>query len=261
VKATDRVPIGMFISAGRGPTRSVRTHTGADGQELLIIGGEGHNAGEKGGRNEERYERLAAFAREEFNATQVTHRWSSQDLQPADGLAYVGRYTLLSRHVWVAAGYRKWGLTAGTASALALVDRIQGRESALATLLDSWRVTPRKSALGLAKESVKDARHFVGDHLRRPRPGPITDLKPGEGAVMRHGGQTVAAARDLDGTLHAVSPTCTHLGCRVLFNQAERSWDCPCHGSRFATDGTVLEGPATRPLIARGPDDDSSATP
>jgi Rieske Fe-S protein len=88
----------------------------------------------------------------------------------------------------------------------------------------------------------------VGDRLRRPDGDTLEDLGPGEGRLLKVGGRLVAAARDTDGAVHAVSPVCTHLGCRVAWNTAERSWDCPCHGSRFAVDGTVLQGPAVDPL-------------
>lgn len=247
-------PDGMFISAGRGPTRSIRSHF-AGGGEVLVLGGEGHNAGEQGDRTPAKYAALLEFAREHFAPTQVTHRWSSQDLSPADGLPYVGGLTPISRRVHVAAGFRKWGLSGGTAAALALVERIEGERTPFAKLTDAWRITPRRSAKGLIAEGTKDARHMIGDRLRTPDDGELEALAPGEGALLRHGGEVVAASRDLDGQLHAVSPVCTHLGCRVLWNAAECSWDCPCHGSRFAPDGEVLEGPATRALADRLSDD------
>lgn len=247
-RATEPVPDGMFISAGAAPTRSIRSTPDGNGGELLVIGGEGHNAGEQGGSNPERYARLAAFGREHFGDGEVTHRWSSQDLQPADGLPYVGPLTPMSSRVHIASGFRKWGLTNGTAAALAIADAITGQDNAFGKLTHAWRITPRRSAVGLAKEGFKDGRHMLGDRLKRAERSSAEELQPGEGALVRHGGRIVAAARDDDGTLHLRSSTCTHLGCRVLWNTAERSWDCPCHGSRFAPDGEVLEGPASTPL-------------
>ena len=252
-RATGPVPDGMFISAGSAPTRSIRSTPDGEGGELLVIGGEGHNAGEKGDTTPARYERLAEFGREHFGSGEITHRWSSQDLQPADGLPYVGPLTPVSKHVLIAGGFRKWGLTNGTAAALAIADALTGRkDNAFGELTAAWRVTPRRSAVGIAREGFKDARHMVGDRFRPADKRDPEDLKPGEGAHVRVDGQTVAAARDLDGTLHLRSTTCTHLGCVVQWNVAERSWDCPCHGSRFAPDGEVLEGPATRPLAPAG---------
>ena len=239
------VPAGMFINVEQ-PTRSIRAHRTAAGEEFLIVGGEGHNAGEEGETTHARYLALAAFARERLGATEVTHRWSAHDPITADGLPFAGRLTPLSRHVWVATGFRKWGLTNGTAMGAILADRIQGIENPYAGLFDTMRFTPLRSAPGVAKEGLKDARHWIGDRLRRP--ASLDEVGPGDGRIVKTDGRLVAAARDDDGTLHCVSPVCTHLGCRVAFNRAERTWDCPCHGSRFAVDGAVLEGPAVDPL-------------
>jgi Rieske Fe-S protein len=242
------VPPGMHITAG-SPTRSIRgiPH---EGSELLMVGGEGHNTGEDDDTRE-RYAALEAFAREHWDVTEVTHRWSAHDLQPADGMPYVGRYTPTSKHVWTAAGYRKWGFTNGAMAAEILTELVLGREHRWADAFDPWRFTPLASAPGLAKEILNDGRHFVGDRLRGAEDGEPADLAPGEGRILRVDGKLVGAFRDDDGTLLGVSPTCTHVGCRLGWNTAERSWDCPCHGSRFAPDGKVLQGPATAPLDRR----------
>lgn len=248
VRGADLLPDGMFISADE-PTRSIRLAPDPAGDgELLIVGGESHNAGEHGDTTPERYAALERFATEHFGAGEVAYRWSSQDLQQADALPYVGQLTPTSSQVFVAAGYRKWGLTGGTAAALALVERMQGRPSPAAELFDAWRVTPRKQLGQVLMEAVKDSRHMIGDRLKRPDGRRLEELAPGEGALLKHDGELVAASRDADGRLHAVSPVCTHLGCRVAWNAAERSWDCPCHGSRFAQDGKCLQGPATKDL-------------
>ena len=251
VRAGDWVAQQMTISADQ-PTRSVRAHPAADGGELLIVGGEGHMAGEDGDNAAGRYDVLEAFARDELGAGEVTHRWSAHDMNTADGVPYVGPLTPVSRHVWVGAGYRKWGLSNGTAAGRMIADRILDRPSEHAWLFDTKRFTPLRSATGVAKEGANDAKHFLGDRLRRIPSGRPEDLQPGEGTLMKVDGEVVAAARDEDGTVHAVSAVCTHLGCRVAWNTAERSWDCPCHGSRFAPDGTVLQGPAVRPLAPAG---------
>lgn len=251
VRGARMVPDGMFISADQ-PTRSVRAAPDPAGDgELLVIGGEGHNPGEQGDQTPERYAALERYAAEHFGATEVAYRWSAQDLQQADSLPYVGQLTPTSSKVFVAAGYRKWGLSGGTAAALALVERMQGRSSPAAELFDAWRVTPRKQLGQVLHEAVKDSRHMIGDRLKRPDKRSIDELAPGEGALLKHNGRLVAASREPDGRLHAVSPVCTHLGCRVAWNTAERSWDCPCHGSRFGQDGKCLQGPATRDLADR----------
>jgi glycine/D-amino acid oxidase-like deaminating enzyme len=180
--------------------------------DLLIIGGEGHPTGEEDDTRR-RYAALEAYAADRFGATEVTHRWSAHDLMPADGLPYVGRYTPMSSHVWTAAGFRKWGMSNATMAAGILVERIRGREHELAATFDTNRTDLRKAIPGVVKEIAKDAKHFVGDRLR-----------------------------------HGDAPVCTHLGCKLSWNTAETTWDCPCHGSRFDADGRVLTGPATKPL-------------
>ncbi len=251
VRPGDWRPQTMSISSDQ-PTRSVRAHPDGDGGEVLIVGGEGHKAGEDGDVAAERYAVLEAFARDQLGAGETTHRWSAHDMTTADGVPYVGPLTPVSRHVWVGTGYRKWGLSNGTAAGRILADRILGRETPHAWLFDTRRFTPLRSAPGVAKEGAKDAKHFVGDRMRRVPDGRPEELAPGEGRLLKVDGEVVAASRDEDGTVHAVSAVCTHLGCRVAWNTAERSWDCPCHGSRFAPDGAVLQGPAVRPLAPAG---------
>lgn len=241
-------PQGMHIS-GDGPTRSIRAVPVGDGtgEELLLVGGEGHKTG-TASDTELRYERLEAFAREHWDVRSVEHRWSAQDPSTLDLLPYVGRATPRGDKLLMATGFAKWGMTNGTAAALLLADLCLGREAMWADLFDPNRLTLRQSLPRLVKENARVAARFVGDRLRHADRRPIENLRPGEGAIVERDGEQVAAARDADGTLHAVSARCTHLGCLVSWNDAERSWDCPCHGSRFDVDGTVLEGPAVHRL-------------
>ena len=238
-------PEGMFIS-GDEPTRSIRAVPVGD-EELLIVGGEGHKPG-TGGDTEQRYARLEAFAREHWDVRSVEYRWSAQDNTTDDGLPFVGRLTPFDRHVLMATGFAKWGMTNGTAAARVLADLVHGREDEYTKLFDPARLNPRAAAATLLKENAQVGARFLGDRLTKRGGRALEDLAPGEGDIVRHHGEKVAGYRAEDGTLHAVSPLCTHLGCQVNFNRAERSWDCPCHGSRFATDGSVLHGPAVHRL-------------
>jgi glycine/D-amino acid oxidase-like deaminating enzyme/nitrite reductase/ring-hydroxylating ferredoxin subunit len=236
-------PPGMFISAG-SPTRSLRSHP-VDGRELLIVGGEGHKVGQ-GGDTRERYAALERFARQHFDLETVEYRWSSQDNMPADGLPFVGPLWPLSSRLYVATGFRKWGLAQAAPAAELLRDLIVDRPNPLREVYDPRRLEVR-GATTLVKENADVALHFAADRLRQRAPA-SDKLAPGEGRVVSRGGRQVALARDDEGTLHAVAARCTHLGCIVAFNAAERSWDCPCHGSRFGLDGRVLQGPAVAPL-------------
>jgi glycine/D-amino acid oxidase-like deaminating enzyme/nitrite reductase/ring-hydroxylating ferredoxin subunit len=243
------VPQGMYLSS-ESPAHSVRSAP-LDGEELLLVGGESHKTGQ-GGETPERYRALEAWARERFDVTEVVYRWSTQDAMPADGMPYVGRVSPVSRHVWTGTGYRKWGLTNGSAAALMLTDAICGRENPWAGTFDANRFKPLAAGGTLVKENFNVGVHFLGDRLAPPDADSLDALAPGEGGIVVVDGDRTAAYRDEDGTVHLHGPACTHLGCHVTFNAAERSWDCPCHGSRFdATDGRVLQGPAVRDLERR----------
>ncbi len=212
VRTRHDIPALMSISADQ-PTRSLRGAIGPAGEELLIVGGEGHPTGAES-YTSARYAALEDHARALYGAVEVTHRWSAHDLMPADGLPYVGAYTPLSSHLWTAAGFRKWGLSNATMAAEILAARVAGRDHPLARTFDANRTDVLQQAPGIVGEALKDTRHFLVDHVTRLRSAPV----------------------------------CTHLGCRLNWNDAERSWDCPCHGSRFGADGRVLTGPATKPL-------------
>jgi glycine/D-amino acid oxidase-like deaminating enzyme/nitrite reductase/ring-hydroxylating ferredoxin subunit len=246
-------PQGMYLST-ESPAHTVRSHPTARG-EMLIAGGESHKVGQAD--EAERVARLEAWARERFEVGSIEYRWSTQDNMPVDSLPYVGRMLPFQHGIWVATGFMKWGLTNGTAAAMILADLIAGRDNPWAELYDATRLKPLASAPDFVKENVNVGKHFVGDHLARPEVRSLDEVPPGEGRLVRDGLGKVAAYRDGDGALHVVSAVCTHLGCQVKWNTAERSWDCPCHGSRFGWDGSVLQGPAVTPLEPIRPADDS----
>ncbi len=202
-KASDP-PAGMYLST-ESPTHSIRAHG-----DWLLVGGESHKTGQAD--EAERYDRLTAWARERFGL-EPELRWATQDQMPVDNVPYVGRHDPFSSGVWVATGFKKWGLAMGTAAAELLAAQIAGREHPWTELFDPNRLRPLASAPTFVKENANVALRFAGDR------------------VTKRG-----------------NPRCTHMGCLLNWNAAEDTWDCPCHGSRFAASGEVIEGPATRPL-------------
>jgi glycine/D-amino acid oxidase-like deaminating enzyme/nitrite reductase/ring-hydroxylating ferredoxin subunit len=237
-------PEGMYISAG-SPTRSVRRW-----RDWLIVGGEGHHTGASDAQPE-RYERLAEFGREHFGVTEFPYRWSTQDGMPSDHVPYIGRYHPRADGLWAAGGFQKWGMSNATVAGILLTELIAGRNHPWAETFNPNRVSVG-AAPELAKLGLLTGLHFVGDRLL-PAESSVEDLPPGEARVVRSGLGKIGVYRDDAGELHAVSLRCTHLGCLTRWNDAERSWDCPCHGSRFDVDGAVLSGPAVRPLERRDP--------
>ena len=239
-------PQGMFLST-ESPTHSVRT-TPHEGGLLLIVGGEGHTTG-RADDTEQRYERLAQWTREHFDVGDVAHRWSTQDYTSADRVPYVGRLTPSSEHVWTATAFGAWGMTNGTMSGLLLADLITGRDNPWADVYDPGRYGPKgQTTKKVVKENVAVGKELVSGYFSGPDVSSASDLEPGQAAVLRHGPAKTACYRDEGGTLHAVSARCTHLGCIVSWNAAEKTWDCPCHGSRFDFAGHVISGPAVDPL-------------
>lgn len=240
------LPESMSINTGE-PTVSIRPVPVPDGSPLLLVTGADHKTGqaEDGKRP---WDVLEAFARREFGAGDVVARWASQDYMSVDGLPLIGRMRPSSQSIYVATGFSKWGLTLGTAAARILTDGLTGAENPWADTFDAGR-SQIKGGLGEAiREGLDDAKRFVGDRIRQLEGPEVEELTPGSGAICRKDGDPVAAYRDAQGRLHLLSPTCTHLGCRVVWNEAENSWDCPCHGSRFSTSGEILNGPAVTPL-------------
>ena len=248
VVPSERLVDGMYISTDQ-PTRSLRTID--DGNRiLLLVGGEGHNVGQETD-TEPHYERLESWARARFGMEEVTHRWSTQDGVTVDHVPYAGTLRRTSPHLFTATGFGKWGMTNGTAAAMVISDQILGRDNPFSGLYDPHRINLSASMSNFVKENVKVAQHFLGDRVKHPHQTSLEDLRPGQAGVSGTGLGHVAAYRDEDGDLHALSAVCTHLGCLVAWNPAEMTWDCPCHGSRFDVDGHVIQGPAVRNLAKK----------
>lgn len=241
-----RTPVpGMFISAGQ-PTRSIRSHPIPEG-ELVIIVGENHKTGQ-GVSELEHYSRLEEFAKRHYQASSIEYRWSTQDNIPHDGVPYIGKASGAFENIFVATGFQSWGMTNGTAAAMILTDCILKRKNPWVSLFNPQRCNPMVSVGKFVKENVNAVSHMVGDKLKHRSHEDPKKLSAGEGKILKIDGKKVACYRDAEGKVHSVSPVCTHIGCTVRFNDAEKSWDCPCHGSRFDCDGKVLQGPAVADL-------------
>ena len=242
VRLAGAAPTGMYLST-ESPAHSIRSHP-LDGEELLVVGGESHKTGQADGA--ERYRALERYARDRFEVESIEYRWAAQDNMPADGLPMVGRFWPLSEHLWTATGMKKWGLAMGISAGEILAEQICGREHRFAEAFDPVRLNARASLPSIASEGADFAFRFVADRVR----GRTTReaIAPGEGAVVGDGRAQRAVYRDPEGGLHELSARCTHLGCIVAWNSGDRSWDCPCHGSRFEPLGEVINGPAVKPL-------------
>jgi len=243
VKLREPFPAGMYITAEE-PTRSLRSHPDEDG-ELVLVVGENHKTG-YGGDTTRHYEHLRDFITGVYPVETIPYRWSTQDCHTLDSVPYAGRITAGLRDCYVATGFAKWGMTGSTAAALLIRDLIVDGASPWEELYRPARFTPAASAKTFAVQNLEVAAQFVTGKLLLDTAA--ADVAPGEGKAVVIDGQRVGAYRDEAGRLHLVDSTCTHLGCELKWNAAEKTWDCPCHGSRFTCDGKIVEGPALRPL-------------
>jgi nitrite reductase/ring-hydroxylating ferredoxin subunit len=238
-------PQGMFLTTEEN-TRSVRTAPTPDGQRLLIVTGEHFRPGSAG--VVERWDRLADWTAKHFDVDEITYHWAAQDNRTPDRVPFVGPLHRGSTTAFVATGFNAWGMSNGVMAGRLIAAQICGESLPWAGIFDPNRMHPMVEAGEILKAGLGVASHYVGDRLRSADVDSVDEVAPGAAAIVRNSGQRCAVYRDADGTLHAVSATCTHLGCTVAFNDAEHTWDCPCHGSRFDPDGAVLHGPATTPL-------------
>lgn len=237
----------MMISTD-SPTRSVR-YAPVAGDELLIVGGAGHTVGRE--KNPAKaIDELSSWTRLHYPGAAQTHFWSAQDYSPIDELPYVGPILPSFESIYIATGFNKWGMTNGGAAALALTSRILGGRMDWANAFASWS---RHELSGLL--AAMQSNFEVGLNLGRGWIAPTTrwtNRSPDhmEGGVVSGPPWHLEARSRVDGVERTVSPVCPHLGGIVNWNNADQAWECPLHGSRFAPDGTLLEGPATGDLAA-----------
>ena len=230
---------GMYLSADQ-PSRSLRDAPSAQGP-LLLVGGNGHRTGARVSE-QARIDELREWTHQHFPGATETHAWSAQDQVPHRGLPYAGPLLPGNSGIVAAGGFAKWGMTNGVAAALALVGEMVGAAPSWSSAYRSWTPRELRSVHKVAAANLRVGLELAEGWLR-PLAGVGADAQE-EGVVSREGAQLVASS-EVDGRTERVSAVCTHLGGVVRWNDAERSWDCPLHGSRFAPDGTVLEAPAT----------------
>jgi glycine/D-amino acid oxidase-like deaminating enzyme/nitrite reductase/ring-hydroxylating ferredoxin subunit len=249
-RGASQLPRGMYISAD-APTRSLRTAI-RDGEELLLVGGNGHPVGCHPMNPSELIADLTDWAQRWFEVRERAHVWSAQDYVAHGGVPFVGKLPRGGGHVYLATGYSKWGMTNSVAAAMRISGEIVDEVPSWARVLGT-RVSKPASAVRYFRANaaigVAAAQGWLGAELHPLKEEDRTPAE-GTGVVGAERGEPVAIST-LNGRTCAVSAICTHLGGIVRFNELEKSWDCPLHGSRFAADGTVLEGPATSNLKQR----------
>ncbi len=235
------LPGGMFISVD-DPTHSLRWHRDSDGQAWLIALGPRFRPGLED--TDEGFRSLEAFVQEHFPIGDVRYRWWNEDFESVDGIPYVGRLTSGDEHLYVATGFSGWGITNSIVAGQILATAIDGRQHEWAPTFDSTRTVPVRALDDLVRGNMPTAKAWLAGRFGSRAPLNLAVLQPGDGEVFEVDGKPVAVSRDAQGSLHAVSAECTHMGCLLGWNRAMATWDCSCHGSSFDCDGQVLRGPA-----------------
>jgi glycine/D-amino acid oxidase-like deaminating enzyme/nitrite reductase/ring-hydroxylating ferredoxin subunit len=251
-----RVPRGsvphMLFWDNLDPYHYIRVHRiderldpgGTD--EILIVGGEDHKTGQEDDADE-RFKALEEWTRSRFPMMKsVEFRWSGQVIEPMDFMAFIGKNPGTDQHIYIATGDSGNGMTHGTIAGILLTDLITGHDNPWQKLYDPSRKTLRAAGAFL-KENLNVAVQYA-DWAKQSEVSTYDEIQPGSGAVIRRGALKIAVYRDDNGTIHERSAVCPHLYCIVAWNSAERTWDCPCHGSRFDAYGDVVNGPAISPL-------------
>lgn len=243
-------PNGNFWDLEK-PHHAISTHSEGVSPDLniLAVAGRHHKTGQDK-HALKNFMALEKFIREGFKVKEIAYRWSAQHYQAADSLPYIGLISP-NKHIYMATGFFADGLVYGALSGLIIADKILGRENQWQSVYDPKRFTPLASAPAFIKESTNVFIQYMKDFPGNCDGHKASEVKNGEAKIIESGGEKIAAYRDSEGKLHAVSAVCTHMKCIVDWNTAEKTWDCPCHGSRFTIEGKVIEGPALIPLAQK----------
>ena len=228
------------------PYRYFRTQT-IDGKPYLVAGGEDHKTAHDE-NPAHRFLKLEAYLRTFYEVDRIAYRWSSQYYEPVDGLAYIGHLPGHQQNMFVATGYGGNGMTFSHIAALLLPELLISGKHEFKDLFDPNRIKPVAGFSKFVKEAADVVGHLVGGVFSRDKLESLVELAPGEADVVVYEGHKIALYKDEEGQLHALHSACTHIKCHVAWNAAEKTWDCPCHGSRFSYDGTVFNAPARKDL-------------
>lgn len=238
---------GMYITSS-DPTYSFRT-TKNDNRNILLIGGANHKTGVDDVTYSSTYDLLEQKAKELYPESKILYRWSTRDCITLDKVPYIGEFSNLIPNIYVGTGFNKWGMTTSNLAANIVADKILGIENKYEEVFTSTRLKPIKNIEEVTNMIKQTAKSLVIEKLKIPD-NTLNDIQNDSGRIIEIDGNKIGIYKDSSGNIHAIKPTCTHLGCMLSWNNADKTWDCPCHGSRFDYTGKNIYDPAFRNLQA-----------
>ena len=244
IETEKKLPQGMYISS-KEPVYSFRTAT-YNGKQILLIGGSEHKTG-KAIEDNSNYEKLEKKAKELYPDCKVLFRWNTRDCISLDKIPYIGEYSNIMKNMYVGTGFKKWGMTLSNIAGKIVSDKIMGKENKYEAIFDSTRIKPIKNRWEV-KNMVEETVKSIVLNKFKIEPEDIKQIKNDNGAIIEINGENVGIYKDPEGKIYAVKPNCTHLGCLLTWNNLDKTWDCPCHGSRFDYMGRNIYEPAIKDL-------------
>ena len=231
---------GMYISS-ENPTISFRIAKDNE-KEIVLVGGMNHKVGAKI-ELENAYNELEKIAKEVFSDAKVKYKWSTQDCITLDKIPYIGEFSELMQNVYVATGYKKWGMTTSNIAANIITDKILGKENKYEEIFKSTRLKPIKNRWEVGEMLKETANSLVINKIKEPE-DELKDIECGQGKIIKIKNEKTGVYKDETGKIYKIKPVCSHLGCELSWNDLDKTWDCPCHGSKFDYQGNQIYGPA-----------------
>lgn len=244
IETNQKTPEGMFIGAEE-PHYSFRTAK-YNGKDILLIGGSEHKTGEAVATNE-KYKELEDFAKKYYQECNVLFKWNTRDCISLDKIPYIGEFSTFMKKVYVGTGFKKWGMTSSNVAACIVTDKILGKENEYEEIFNSKRIKPIKNRWEMKNMIQNTVNNLVFDKFRI-EPFGIDQIENDNGAIIEKDNEILGVYKDISGKIYAVKPICSHLGCLLSWNNTDKTWDCPCHGSRFDYMGKNIYEPAIKGL-------------
>src|SRR5574344_315336 len=246
IETNQHIPDGMYISCDI-PVTSFRSVTQENGKKLLIVVGSAHKTGATDVNIDDSYVNLENYIKTIFPDAQVKYKWMTEDCISLDKIPYIGEFSNFLPNMYVATGYKKWGMTTSHVAAQIITDKILNKQNQYESIYTATRLEPIKNSTEFGNMLKQSTNSLVINKIKTPKTD-YSQLKNDCGGVVDFNGKKVGIYKDKNGKIYAVVPYCKHLGCELSWNNLEKTWYCPCHGSRYDYKGNIITEPTTNPL-------------